>query len=592
MTPLPLLPAFAVVLIIVDIVFVASWSGGLALLGALLLLEPLFLRGDGRARERWIERSMTPVGNLVRLPAAFGTLSRVRRYLLVLFGLFLVLRVVMLVLELGADEATRDGLVTAVRLYDTALVVTALLLVVLTEQLDRLGRVALLLAHRPTILLVTSFAVIIGIGALLLMLPIAVHNPKDLSFVDSLFTVTSAVCVTGLAANDFAAVYTDFGHAVTLVGIQLGGVGMMTIAALAATFGRGSLERHAGYSATFEARSLAELRTLVRTVVFYTFMIEALGTLVLWIHWSDAPWLGDKSALWHAAFHAISAFCNAGFSLFSDSLTRFQGDLLTQLVIIGLVLTGGIGFPVLRELSTRALSSFRKRVLKRQVPWRRTPVGMKVALTMSAVLLISGALAIGATEYNGELARLGPFEQGLNALFTSVISRSAGFNTIDIARFAPATLFIVLMLMFVGGSSGGTAGGIKTNTLAVLLATLRAELRGRDPELFGRAIDPRAIRRAVAVAALSLLFVALALLILTLLEPGKPFLSLAFETVSAFGTVGLTAGLTPGLGAAAKLLLTATMFVGRVGPLTIAYAVGRDGGGRRHRLASEDLMVG
>ncbi len=254
MPTLPLLPALAVVLIIVDIVFVASWSGALALIGALLLLEPMFLRDQRVGRRKWLDRSLLPVGTLVRLPAAFGTLSRVRRYLLVLFGLFFVLRAVMLAVELEADDTTRAALATAIRLYDAALVVTALMLVVLTEQLHRLGRFALLLAHRPTILLVTSFAVIIGIGALLLMLPIAVHDPRDISFVDSLFTITSGVCVTGLAANDFAAVYTDFGHVVTLVGIQIGGIGMMTIAALAATFGRGSLERHAGYSATFEAK--------------------------------------------------------------------------------------------------------------------------------------------------------------------------------------------------------------------------------------------------------------------------------------------------------------------------------------------------
>ncbi len=265
---------------------------------------------------------------------------------------------------------------------------------------------------------------------------------------------------------------------------------------------------------------------------------------------------------------------------------------MTQVVIMALVLTGGIGFPVLRELWTRSSNLFRRRVLKRHVPWRRTPVGMKVALLMSAILLVAGALTFGATEANGVLAPLAPGDQALNATFASVVSRSAGFNTLDVASFSPPTLFIVLMLMFVGGSSGGTAGGIKTNTLAVLLATLRGELRGRDPELFGRAIDPRAIRRAVAVSALSLLFVALALLLLSVFEPDKPFLSLAVETVSAFGTVGLSAGLTTDLGTASKLLLTMTMFVGRVGPLTIAYAVGRDHGGARHRLASEDLMVG
>lgn len=592
MLKLPVLPALAVLAIVLDMVFVASWSGVLALLGALALLEPLFLeRGDTPDATR-TGRTLPSLRSLVRLPAALGTLSRVRRYLGILFALFFVLRMIVLALELGADDATRDAIVSVTRLYDGALALTGLLLAVLHKELHRLGRFALFLAHRPAILLITGFAVIVGIGTLLLMLPLAVHDPRDLSLVDALFTITSGVCVTGLSANDFAAVYTDFGHAVTLVGIQLGGIGIMTVAALAATFGRGSLERHAGFSAAFEAKSLADLRSLVRAVVIYTLVLEALGTFALWLHWRDAPWLGDRDALWLAAFHAISAFCNAGFSLFSDNLARFRGDPASQLVISALVLTGGIGFTVLRELWIRLVRLFRRRVLRRPQRWRRTPVGVKVAIVTSAVLVVAGSLAIGASEAYGELASLAPGEQALNATFTSVISRSAGFNTLEMTHLAPPTLFLILLLMFVGGSPGGTAGGIKTNTLAVLLATMRAELRGRDPELFGRAIDPRTIRRAVAVASLSALFVAMALLVLTALEPGRSFLALAFETVSAFGTVGLSVGLTPELGTAAKLVITATMFVGRVGPLTIAYAVGRDVEAGRHRLATEELAVG
>jgi len=596
---LPVLPAVAVLLVVLDLVFVTTWSGVAALLGALLLLEPLFLARDdeGPTSETPPRRRVLPsLEELSKLPAALGTLSRVRRYLLVLFGLFFILRLVALVLAFGHDATTDDATLlamrTATRLYDGALALTGLLLAVLQAELHRLGRFALFLAHRPAILLLTSFAVMISIGVLLLMLPIAVTDPKHLSLVDALFTMTSAVCVNGLTANDFAGVYSDFGQVVTLVGIQLGGIGIMTIAALAVTFGRASIEQHAGLSATLEAKSLADLRSLVRTVVIYTFGLEALGALVLWLHWSNAPWLADESALWLAVFHSISAFCNAGFSLFSDGFVRFHGDVTTQLVVMVLVLTGGIGFTVLRELWARIVRFYRRRVLKQLLPWRRTPVGVKVALVTSGVLLLLGALGIGASEASGALGHLSPGQQALNATFMSTMTRSAGFNTIDMSQLAPATLFIAMLLMFVGGSPGSAAGGIKTNTLAVLLATLRAELRGRDPELFGRAIDPRTIRRAVAVVSLSVMFLAGVLLLLTVLEPHQPFLDLAFEAVSAVATAGLSVGVAAELGTAAKLVVTVTMFVGRVGPLTIAYAVGRDHVASTHRLASEDVMVG
>ncbi len=596
MLALPVLPAIAVLLVIVDMIFVTSWSGVLALIGALVLLEPLFLaREDDESAPSATpddRRKLPSLDTLKRIPAALGTLSRVRRYLLVLFILFFALRLVALVIELGADDATQAAFETAIRLYDAALAVTGLLLAVLHEELHRLGKLALFLAHRPGLLLLTTFAALIAVGAMLLLLPIAVSDPSHISFVDAVFTMTSAVCVNGLVANDFAAVYTDFGHVFTLIGIQLGGLGIMTIAALAATFGRGSLERQSGFSAALEAKSLADLRHLVRAVIIYTFSIEAIGTFALWMHWRDAPWLGDESALWLAAFHAVSAFCNAGFSLFSDSFSRFSSDGTTQAIIVTLVFTGGIGFSVLRELYIRAKRLFLRRVLRRPLPWRRTPVGIKVAVVTHLVLLLAGALLIGATEHAGELAPLSAGEQALNATFTSAMPRSAGFNTLDMTRLADPTLLVLIVLMFIGGSPGSTAGGIKTTTFLVLLATLRAELRGREPELYGRAIAPRTIRRAVAVSALTLIFIVVVLFFLVALEPELPFLNLTFEAVSAVATTGLSTGITASLSDAAKLVVTLAMFVGRIGPLTVANAVGREVEDKHHRLATEELVVG
>ncbi len=587
---LPLLPALAVALIVLDLLFVTTWSGIAALVGALLLLEPLFLEREDAPNARG--RTLPSLKKLARLPAALGTLSRVRRYLLFLFGFFFVLRVVALVLLLESKDGVEHGLIDATRVYDGALAVTGLVLAVLQFELHRLGRFALFLAHRPAIFLLSSFAVLIALGTTLLLLPIATNPGHTVSFVDSLFTMTSGVCVTGLVANDFALDFSTFGHVVTIIGIQLGGIGMMTIAALATTFGRASLERHAGYSATFEAKSLSEVRSLVRTVVLYTFALEAAGTLILWLHWHDAPWLGDRNALWYAAFHAISAFCNAGFALFSDNLMGFKGDAVTQLTLIGLVLTGGLGFAVLRELAARLKGFFLRRVLGRTIPWRRTPVGTKIVLWTSAILVVGGALSIGASEAYGALESMSPGEQALNATFASVVARTAGFNTFDLGQLAAPAMMITMLLMMIGGSPGSTAGGMKTTTLVVVLATLRAELRGREPEIFGRAIDPGTIRRAVAVAALSLLFIVVATLVVAICEPERDFLALAFDTVSAATTTGLSTGITPHLHDVTKLVLTATMFIGRVGPLTAAYAVGRDHVQARHRLATEEIAVG
>jgi trk system potassium uptake protein TrkH len=576
----PILAPLAVLLLVLDGVWVTTWTGVLALFASLLLLGPVFLA----------ERVLPTFAGLRRLGSAIGTLSRIKRYLLVLFGLFFALRAVVLFYE-GPAEGP-DPLAVAVRIYDLALVLIGLVLGVIERELRSLGRLALLLTTRPMLLLVASFGVLIAVGTALLMLPISVTSVAHISFVDALFTITSAVCVTGLAVNDVATVYTDFGHAVILVGIQLGGIGIMTIAALAATFGRGSVERRAGLSQALEARNVADLRSLVRTVVTYTLAIELLGTILLWIHWSDVELPGDRSPLWLALFHAVSAFCNAGFSLFSDNLMGFVDDPYTQLVIMLLILTGGIGFAVMRELAQRARRTWLRRVKRVHVPWVRPTVATRVALLTSAALLLIGAIGLGASEAYGTLHGLSPVDQVVNATFASVTARTAGFNTLDMTQLAPPTLVLTIMLMFIGGSPGSTAGGIKTNTLAVILATLRAELKGRSPELFGRAIAPRTVRRAVAVVALSLGFVSFVLLAMTIAEPDKGFLALAFESFSAFGTAGLSVGLTPTLGVAGKLIITVAMFVGRVGPLTIAFAVGQEREAPRYRLAAEDVAVG
>ncbi|HEY0134136.1 MAG TPA: potassium transporter TrkG, partial [Nannocystis sp.] len=411
----------------------------------------------------------------------------------------------------------------------------------------------------------------------------------------SLFTMASAVCVTGLSVNDVPTTYTFFGQAVILAGIQLGGIGIMTIAALALAFSRNtSLQSQLRYAAMLDARTLADLRQIVVGIIFGTFAIEACGALALWFLFSGDPRIGDASPLWMAVFHSISAFCNAGFALFPGNLMGFVGDTGVQTVIMLLIVLGGLGFPVIMELvrtgGRRAL-----RVVRKSTPMPpRLSLTSRVVVTTSLLLIAVGTVAVLLLEFTNALAPAGEAMTGgrvLAALFASVNTRTSGFNTVDLVVLKDSTLMIMCVLMFIGGSPASTAGGIKTTTAAVVFATLRAELRGREPELGGRAIAADALRKAIAVSAMSLAVVLTVILLLTLTEDQK-FIHLAFEAVSAFATVGLTAGVTASLSVAGKLIITATMFVGRVGPFTIALAVGRDVEAQRYRLAREDLPVG
>jgi trk system potassium uptake protein len=459
---------------------------------------------------------------------------------------------------------------------------------------DRAGRVLLRLVQRPAVLLAGGFAAMILVGSLLLTLPVSVTDFAHVSYVDSLFTIASAVCVTGLSVNDVAATYTTFGHAVQLVGFQLGGVGIMTIPALALAFGRSSsLQSQLRYAAMLDARTLADMRRIVLGVIAGTLVIEACGALALYLLLAGDPRLGEASPLWMAAFHAASAFCNTGFVLLPGGMPAFLGDPGVQAVIATLAILGGLGFPVLVELVQHGWRRLLRAVRPATPAPPRLSLTTRVVVSASAGLIVFGALAVLLLEFTGGLAPAADGAGGrvLAALFASVNTRSSGFNTVDLGAMRDATLLIMCALMFVGGSPASTAGGIKTTTAAVVMATLRGELRGREPELAGRAVAPEALRKAIAVSAMSLLILLVILLLLTLTEH-QPFVRLAFEAVSAFATVGLSTGVTPLLSVPGKLIVILAMFVGRVGPFTIALAVGDSAGAQRYRLAREDVPVG
>ena len=579
----------ALVVVGVDISVAAPWTGLPVVVVMLLVVLAVAERMRQLVTER---RSPTAAGQ----PANWlgGVLLFEGALLAALVG-FMVARGLVVWHMFSPDGAAVAARAAAAQTYDLVFTVLAGVAGGMVVAPDRTGRVLLTMAQRPAVLLAGSFAAMIAVGSLLLTLPLSVTDFAHVSYVDSLFTMASAVCVTGLSVNDVPTTYTFFGQVVILVGIQLGGIGIMTIAALALAFSRNtSLQSQLRYAAMLDARTLADLRQIVVGIIVGTFAIEACGALALWSLFSGDPRLGEASPLWMAVFHSVSAFCNAGFALFPGNLMGFVGDTGVQTVIMMLIVLGGLGFPVIMELvrtgGRRALRMVRKRT---PMP-PRLSLTARVVVSTSLLLIAVGTVAVLLLEFTGALAPAGEAMTGgrvLAALFASVNTRTSGFNTVDLVVLKDATLMVMCVLMFIGGSPASTAGGIKTTTAAVVFATLRAELRGREPELGGRAIAADALRKAIAVSAMSLAVVLTVILLLTLTEDQK-FIHLAFEAVSAFATVGLSAGVTGSLSVAGKLIITATMFVGRVGPFTIALAVGRDVEAQRYRLAREDLPIG
>jgi len=449
--------------------------------------------------------------------------------------------------------------------------------------------------HRlpPALLLVASFATAIGAGAVLLALPLAARGPA-LSPLEALFTATSAVCVTGLTVVDTGSRLSGFGQGVVLALVQAGGLGIMTFAVFVtlALGGRLSFQDRMVIQDSLLHSPDAGVRRLVRYILGFTLAAEGIGAVLLTLRFARELPLGE--AAYVGAFHAISAFCNAGFSLYPDSLIRYRGDLVVNVVVAALVILGGLGFLVSDDVRQRL--SGRRRTVRRPLSLQS-----RLALSVTASLLATGALAMLVFEWNNLLRGLPLGERLLAAWFQAVTPRTAGFNTLDYGNATSATLVTTIFLMFVGASPGSTGGGIKTTTLALLGALFVARWRGRGrATVFHRTVPHAVMDRALTLWLVSAWVVALAVLGLLLSEHGlapyaqsQPrFLPLLFEAVSAFGTVGLSTGLTPRLTSAGQLLIVALMFVGRVGPLTVALAVGGRRGAGRFRYAEENVMVG
>lgn len=439
---------------------------------------------------------------------------------------------------------------------------------------------------RPAQTVALGFAAAILAGTLLLSMPLSVTRLEDLSVLNALFTATSAVTVTGLIVVDTATFYTPVGQVVVLGLLQLGGLGTMAASAsLVVLAGRRlRLRQAAAVQESAELRTLGEVKGRLRAIVGMTVAAEATGFVALYLLWHGRPEI--EAPAFAALFHAVSAFCNAGFSTLSTNLLAFQADAATSAVVAVLIVLGGLGFPVLRETGRLARGLLRR---------SRAPLFTlheRLTLTTTALLLAGGALAGLVLEWHGTLASLGWPLRLVAAGFLSVTARTAGFNTLDTAALAPATLWLLMVLMFVGGSPGSTAGGIKTTTAATVVATLWTTVQGRERvEAFRRTIPAEQVQKALALVGVALGTVAGGVVMLLATQVGDP-LALTFEAVSAFGTVGLSTGLTPTLNVWGKLVIIGLMFVGRTGPLTLGFALAARARPARVSYPAEKIMIG
>ncbi|MCL6571328.1 MAG: TrkH family potassium uptake protein [Bacillus sp. (in: Bacteria)] len=417
----------------------------------------------------------------------------------------------------------------------------------------------------PPKILVLGFALIILIGTVLLTLPVSTTNGQGLSILNALFTATSATCVTGLVVVDTGTTFTMFGQLIILFMIQVGGLGFMTFATLFAFLlgKRISLKERILLQESLNNLSMEGVVRLAKRILIFTFVIELVGAILLSIRfYFDMP-LGK--AIYYGLFHAISNFNNAGFDLMGEfhSLTSYVDDPTVTLTVSSLIILGGIGFIVMNEL-------FEFRISK------RLSLHTKIVLMTSFVLVVVGTICIFILEYSNSMT-LKPLTfsgKVLGSLFQSVTARTAGANTLNIGDLTQSSLLLIVFLMFVGASPGSTGGGIKTTTFATLLGAVWSQIRGKEDVIFYRQrIEYETIYKALTVTFSGVFLVMFMTLVLTISEHGKDFLMILFEVTSAFATVGLSMGLTPELTPVGKAMIIFTMFAGRVGPLTIAFAI-------------------
>ncbi len=420
---------------------------------------------------------------------------------------------------------------------------------------------------QPAQVVLLSFGGWILLGALVLMLPVSANPGRSISFIDSLFMATSATCVTGLASISVVDDLSVFGQMVLLVLLQVGGLGIMTLSSsMAVIMGKNlQMREQVIMQDVLDTSSSEELLGLVVDVIRFTFTIEFIGALILTIGFYQEGFEIGQS-MYFGFYHAISAFCNAGFALWNNNLEDFRFTPLIHFTIALLIIVGGIGFSVMKDILE---------MLKKKKPIRSLSVHTKIVLVTNTLLLVFGTVYFFFGEFLHSFQDFSSWEKLQVAFFQSTTTRTAGFNTINLTTLQPHCIYLIILLMFIGASPGSTGGGVKTTTFAVLLQSVTTTLKGkREVEFFERTIPAQTVVKSIAIFIICLIVVSVGVLVLVRVEPDKSFLSLFFEVVSAFGTVGLSLGVTPFLSIMGKLCLIVMMYLGRVGPLTLVLAVG------------------
>jgi len=452
----------------------------------------------------------------------------------------------------------------------------------------------------PAQLFVASFLLIIFLGTFLLLLPKATHS--GIGLIDALFTATSAVCVTGLIVVDTGSYFTTFGQSVIMVLIQLGGLGIMTFASYFSYFFRGntSYANQLMLKDISNSEKIGEVFMVLKKILLLTFAIEAAGALFIYFNIDSAIITSVSDRIFFSVFHSISGFCNAGFSTLENSLYEpgFRFNYPLHLIIAVLFILGGIGFPILLNLYKylryyvfRKLQKFKDPHKANYMPWVLN-LNSRIVLTTTSLLLVTGTVFFYIFEYNNTLTEHSEFGKIVTAFFGAATPRTAGFNTVDTSALHFSTLMLVFLLMWIGASPASTGGGIKTSTFALATLNFFSLARGKDRiEVYKREVSDISIRRAFGIISLSLIVIGLAVFLMTFFEQDKNIVAITFEAFSAYSTVGLSMGITAGLSASSKLIIIATMFIGRVSMLTLLIAILRNIKHLNYRYPSEEILI-
>lgn len=433
----------------------------------------------------------------------------------------------------------------------------------------------------PPRVLALGFGSLILLGTILLNLPIATQNGESIGFINALFTSASAVCVTGLVVVNTGEFWSLFGQITIILLIQMGGLGFMTMATVGAlAIGKKiTLKERLIIKEQLNQETMSGLVKLTKYVILSTLAMEGIGAILLSTRF--IPIYGNAKGIWFSIFHSISAFCNAGFDITGDSMVPFVGDFTINMTISALVILGGLGFSVYIDIS-------------RNKKFKKLHLHSKLVLTITSFLLVIGMLVFILIEFNNPLTlgSLSSSEKVISSFFQSVVPRTAGFNSVNIGVLHDTTVFFMIILMFIGGSPGSTAGGIKTTTFGTLMLTTIAIIRGdRDVVAYRKRINDDVINRSLAIVTVSIILIIIVSFILTVTEAAT-FLDVLFETTSAFATVGLTRGITPNLTYFGKIIIILTMYAGRVGPLTMAFAFAQKNKPKKFRYSEGNILVG